>query len=191
MVHDCASGGVPWKRAPVGVSRDATGSQHVIPRYPARLPMGPRRISRDPAGCQVRSHVPACSRGIPRGPMCSLVFPPGIPRNSTGFPSMRLPVGRSRGTFHDKQPRDSMVLPTGVSTGSHGIYWNLLRIHSYSSRTRVYYFTVSSCNTNDFLAAPIKPMNAMPSLKPYVRDPTLRCVRRDITTCFGCPLVIM
>ena len=90
--------GSHWSGLLYGVSRD-TGSHHVISRFSVRLPMGPRRMPRDTAGCQVRSsmfpqdtagcqvrsrvllHVPAGSRAVPCAPswfpcarLCSHVF---------------------------------------------------------------------------------------------------------------------
>ena len=64
---------LPWVHH--GMPRDPTAAYHGFPRDFLWDPVGFRGVARDENDIM---SVPACSHGVPRGPMCSVVFPAGI-----------------------------------------------------------------------------------------------------------------
>lgn len=138
-MHCCDFCGILWELSlyPAGSRGCIMGSHGIPPRHPTASrgtfhriqldPTGcrgmPGRISCVPAECQVRSRV--LLRGIPRSPIGSLVsvwHPAGSLGISIHGTSAGIPVG-----FPTIVPRDPTLAPTGVSTGSRVIYWDLLR----------------------------------------------------------------
>ena len=113
-----------WWDAVESGSRGCITGCHGIP---LRLIMVSRGISHvapwDPVGyhgmpVEIPRAFAACSTRDPTGPHVVLRVPTCTPRDSAGFPSMRLPDGMSRGTchdntagFHDTSHRSSHGIP--------------------------------------------------------------------------------